>query len=398
MDDDSPAGRFRQLLDYVGWTDVDAVVIRSIAPDLEPTFDAIISDFYEQIDRHPRLRALMTGGDAQILRLKTTLRCWLAGLFSGSYDDHYVQQRWQVGIRHAEIGLEQVYCIAAMSRIRIHLLDALLGLKDLDPTLIQTAASALNKLLDLELAIIDDAYQTEWLARQQRIERLATLGQISGGLTHELRNPLNVIKTSVYYLLHARQPTDEKRVEHLQRIERQVELADGVISALASFAGSPRPDPQPFSIDACIREVLEQTSLPPSIEVTTAGIEDLPLVAADAKQVQIVLSNLIRNARDAMSGTGRLTLTGTTERTMVEIGVSDSGPGVPVDQLRRIMEPFYTTKARGLGLGLAISRSIVERNHGELLVKSQVGQGSTFLVRLPAATPAQADTAATESP
>ncbi len=80
------------------------------------------------------------------------------------------------------------------------------------------------------------------MARLQRTERLATLGQVAGGVAHELRNPLNVVKTSVYYLLNARNPTPEKKADHLKRIERNVELADNVITSLSNFARVPVPD------------------------------------------------------------------------------------------------------------------------------------------------------------
>src|SRR5438093_8079356 len=100
---------------------------------------------------------------------------------------------------------------------------------------------SLNTLLDLDLAIIEDAYQAEYTARQQRTERLAAIGQVAGGIAHELRNPLNVVKTSVYYLLNARNPTPAKTAEHLQRIERHVVVADGVITALSNFARLPLP-------------------------------------------------------------------------------------------------------------------------------------------------------------
>ena len=107
---------------------------------------------------------------------------------------------------------------------------------------------SLNKLLDLDLALIEDAYQSFLSNRLQQNERLATLGQVAGGVAHELRNPLNVVKTSVYFLTHARNASDEKRREHLQRIERHVERADGVISALSSFARMPVPSRQSLDI------------------------------------------------------------------------------------------------------------------------------------------------------
>src|SRR6185312_11952874 len=112
-----------------------------------------------------------------------------------------------------------------------------------------------------------DAYQTEFSQRQQRSDRLAAIGQVAGGVAHELRNPLNVVKTSVYYLLNARSPVPEKKVEHLQRIEKHVVLADGVITALSNFARLPVPNRVPFSVGQCLREALETNPLPDSIQL-----------------------------------------------------------------------------------------------------------------------------------
>jgi len=294
--------RYEELQRYVGWTELDARAIQSIAGRLEGAFHAIVVDFYEEIDRHHEARKVLSGGAAQVERLKISLLGWLSDLCSGIYDADYVQRRWRVGLRHAELGLDQVFCSMAMARVRSGLLDALARGWDREPAELQPAVLALNKLLDLDLAIIEDAYQTERLARQQQIERLAGLGQISAGVAHELRNPLNVIKTSVYFLLSARDPTAEKKAEHFSRIERHVELADGVISALSNFARMSAPQPRPFSVGACLREVLIQTGLPATVEVALVGLDSLPTVAADAGQIQIVFSNLFRNARESMSG------------------------------------------------------------------------------------------------
>jgi signal transduction histidine kinase len=194
-----------------------------------------------------------------------------------------------------------------------------------------------------------------------------------------------VIKTSVYFLQTASDPTAAKQAEHFRRIERHVEQAVGVIWALSNFARMSAPQPRAFSIGACIREVLDQTGLPETVEVAQVEHDPLPAVAADAGQLQIVFSNLFRNACEAMSGDGRLTIAGRSDGPFVEVGVTDTGPGIPPDKIARVMEPLLTNKAGGLGLGLAISRTIVERNQGEIRLTSQPGSGSTFLLSLPAA-------------
>ena len=118
--------------------------------------------------------------------------------------------------------------------------------------------------------------------------------------------------------------------------------------------------------------------------VISAMSSGLPDVVADKDQIGIVLSNLIRNAREAMAQGGTLSITGRSDKNSVEVAVVDTGTGIPPDQLSQIMEPLYSTKARGLGLGLAISRAILDKNKGSLRVQSEVGKGSTFTLRLPA--------------
>jgi signal transduction histidine kinase len=385
MSPDDAFRRYQELQAYVGWTEESAQRVASVADLLSPHLPAMVDDFYTEIDRHPDARKVITGGAAQIERLKGTLLAWLRELLAGRYDRDYVARRWRVGWRHVEIGLDQVFTNVALSRLRIGLVRTLHEHWPGDIQQLQATVRSLNQLLDLDLALIEDAYQAEYMARLQRSERLATIGQVAGGVAHELRNPLNVVKTSVYYLLNARNPTEEKKAEHLRRVERHVVLADGVITALSNFAKMPIPNLRPFALGPFLQDVLETNPVPENCQVRVDCSPALPAALGDVDQIRIVLGNLVRNAREAMPQGGQLSLTTRRVDSHVEVDVTDTGTGIAREHLARIMEPLYTTKARGLGLGLSIARAILEKNQGSLRVASEPGRGSTFTVSLPAA-------------
>jgi signal transduction histidine kinase len=349
-----------------------------------------VDDFYTEMQQHPEALKVITGGPEQIDRLKRTLLGWLRDLFSGCYDEDYVARRWKIGHRHVEIGLDQFYVNVALSRLRRGLTRAIAPEWQGSVEERFSAQVTLNTLIDLDLALIEDAYQTEFNLRQQAVERLALIGRVAAGVAHELRNPLNVIKTSVFYLMTAKNPSQEKVTKHLNRIEQHVGRADGVISTLTSFAKLPLPNLQPVCVESLLQETLEELERPDGVEFSLEFADELRSALADVAQLQIVLSNLIRNACEAMHGRGRLTFSaqnGTSRegREHVEIAVSDTGDGIHPDHVQRIMEPFFTTKARGIGLGLAMAKAIVDKNEGSLTVESQPGQGTTFTIRLQAA-------------
>ena len=377
--------RYQELQQYVGWTDEDAERVKLVGPALVPAFEALIDDFYAEIELHPEASKVITGGPEQTARLKRTLHGWLHELFSGSYDRNYVERRWRVGYRHVDIGLNQVYTNAALSRLRRGLLKTLEEVWSGSTQDLLNCRLSLNTLLDLDLALIEDAYQTEYQRRQASAERLATIGKVAGGIAHELRNPLNVVKTSVYFLLNARTATVEKKRSHLERIERQVGVADGVITALNDFARLPMPQMDPIPVSDCLHDAVELNPLPATIRVEW----NIPLPAleilGDRSQLSIVFGNLIRNARDAMPDGGILRLRAATENSLVAITIEDTGKGIPPEHLPHICEPLYSTKAKGIGLGLSISRDIIDRHRGTLTITSDQDVGSTFTLRFPVA-------------
>lgn len=384
MDPDRLYARYVELQHYVGWTGDDAARVALAAPLVRLSIGPMIDDFYEEISHHPDARKVITGGPEQIERLKQTLRGWLLDLLSGPYDRDYVARRWRVGWRHVEIGLDQVYTNAALSRLRSRIAAAIVSRWQGRESELREILESIHKLLDLDLAIIEDAYQTEYLSRQQQVERLAAIGHMAGGVAHELRQPLNVIRSSAYYLQHAGHALPPKAAEHLERIDRQVALANGVITSMSDFARMPLPEVRPIRLADILAQTMEATRLPAGIAVRQAGNLEAR-VLADPGQLGIVLGNLIRNAGDAMPDGGALTIELRPAEQFVEIDIADTGKGIHPNDLPHIMEPMYTTKPRGIGLGLTISRAIVQKHGGHIRIHSELGKGSIFTLALPVA-------------
>ena len=182
--------RYQDIQRYVGWTQADTERVQRMASIIEPGFPELVDDFYREIAAHEATLKFITGGDAQVERLKGTLHAWLKELVNGPYDTAYVERRFRVGYRHVEIGLKQIYVEAAMSRLRNGLLRAVRQHWFADCGIDELAATmrSVNTLMDLDLAIIQDAYETASNERLKQVERFAALGQVAGGIAHELRN------------------------------------------------------------------------------------------------------------------------------------------------------------------------------------------------------------------
>ena len=162
--------RFCDLQAYVGWSEEDAARVRSVAVDIRLRIPWLIDDFYAEIARHPDAARVITGGAAQVERLKASLSAWLSESLTGNYDTEYIARRWKIGLRHAEIGLNPAYASAAMSRLRNGLMTIVATLHHDSPESLQQLVQSLNKLLDVEMAIINDAYGAEYLRREKQAE------------------------------------------------------------------------------------------------------------------------------------------------------------------------------------------------------------------------------------
>ncbi len=220
-----------------------------------------------------------------------------------------------------------------------------------------------------------------------RHEKLAVLGQLAGGVGHELRNPLAVILNAVYYLNLVQPEASEKIRQYHGMIEYEAHNAEKIITDLLDFARIKSVDREPVAVPELARRALERFPAPESVAVTFDFSPGLPKVFVDPRQVEQVLGNLVVNACQAMKDGGKLSVI--SEELSVDgvpwvrIAVKDTGTGIPPENMKKLFEPLFTTKLKGIGLGLAISQKLVEANGGKIEVQSEPGVGSTFTLYLP---------------
>ena len=215
-------------------------------------------------------------------------------------------------------------------------------------------------------------------------ERLATLGQLAGSVAHEIRNPLGVIKNATYFLKEV-QPDDgdEDIQESFEEIERGLANSDRIIRELLDYTRDPKTEHVTYALNDVIEQAMKDVEIPATVQLEKALAQGECHVHGDPGQMERLVGNLARNAVQAMPDGGALTVRSLSQNGHVCIEVADTGSGIAPEDLEKIFEPLYTKKAKGIGLGLAVSRRYAELNQGRLEVESQLGKGATFRVTLP---------------
>lgn len=216
-------------------------------------------------------------------------------------------------------------------------------------------------------------------------EKMAVVGQLASSVAHELRNPLGVMKNAIYYLNMLGVGKDSSDVkENMEIISKEIDNSDKVISDLLEFSRIKQPALRLENINLIIKEALSRVKSPAGIEVVAGLGKDMPQIQVDALQMQQVFYNLAQNAIQAMEKGGALTVSSCVARNdNIAIVFKDTGCGIPEENLQKIFDPLFSTKAKGTGLGLSVVASLVEGHGGKLEVESEVGKGTIFTVKLP---------------
>ncbi|MEA3490210.1 MAG: ATP-binding protein [Candidatus Omnitrophota bacterium] len=217
-----------------------------------------------------------------------------------------------------------------------------------------------------------------------RSERLAFLGKLAGSVTHELRNPLAVLKNAAYFLdkKFQAEKKDEKVVKYVYIMKKEITIIDSIIDDIMGFAKTRAPDIEEAEVKDVVENAVSAVNVPELVEIKKE-FEDLPKVHIDSNQIMHAVMNLANNAIMAMKGNGTLTFRITRKNDHACIEVKDTGPGIPPDQRELIFEPLYSSKPKGTGLGLPIAKMMVENQEGRIEFESELGEGTVFRILLP---------------
>lgn len=227
--------------------------------------------------------------------------------------------------------------------------------------------------------------------RLVQVEKLASIGHISAGIAHEIRNPLTSVKLNIQKLMSGEELDDITRA-HLEISQEGIAQIEKFIKQLLNFARVSQLHIDEFSVEQIIHGsiimISGQMELK-KIRLKTEYAQGLPLIRVDADKLRQVILNILRNACETVDEGGRIRIRVTPKSDLkpvpgVRIEISDNGPGIPEKDLKDIFEPFYTTKPQGVGLGLAIALKIVEQHKGVIEVLSGKNGGTTFMIDLPA--------------
>ncbi len=215
-------------------------------------------------------------------------------------------------------------------------------------------------------------------------EKLSSLGEMAASVGHELRNPLSVIRNASY-LLKAFSRGDTKIEEYVNLIDTESRNAAQIVTDLLDYSRIKPMKSDMIEVRDMVRQILQKAEIPENIQQEINIPDDLPKALGNAQQIFQILFNLIKNAAEAMPEGGTLTVKAYRKEKKAIISVIDTGQGIPRENMKNLFEPLYTTKTRGVGLGLAISKRLADLNQAEITVKSKEGEGSVFSLELKAA-------------
>lgn len=402
----------QELKRYLGLSEDDAARLSRLGPRMEKYLPELAERFYAQIPLHPNAFRVFTGGEAQIVHLKRTLQEWARGLFCGQYDEDYAANRYQIGFRHVQIGVEQRYVVSAMSIVRSYLFDCLLLEFPASDRRLRYA-HALGKILDLDLNLICESYMHATLdnlhsinqdlerANRELDEASQSKDEFLALVSHELRTPLNSILGFSKLILDGMAHSHEEEKELLRDVFASAQHLLGLVNDILDLECIERGKIAMRIEPVNLRAVLDSCVALMAVQAVEKDLElrnqtegrELPRVAADEVRLRQVLLNVLTNSVK-FTQEGWIALRAVTDAPpgFVRMEIEDTGVGIPQAKREAVFEkyvqadPVRFRQQGGSGLGLAISRRLITLMGGEIgLQNGSSGRGTLLWLTVPLA-------------
>ena len=265
-----------------------------------------------------------------------------------------------------------------------------------------------NKIEGAVLAFVDidriKQVEEELRARSEHLEdlveertmmlsnttRMAAIGETAGMVGHDLRNPLQTIINTIHLARESMKMDEVSPTERHLRLERaldtireQADFMNKIVSDLQDYARQTKPTFVEYDMQTLINETLSSISISKAVEVSSTVEPDLPKLNVDPSLLRRAFTNIVTNALQAMPDGGKLRIKAWRSEKLATVSFQDTGKGISEDVKAKMFSPLFTTKEKGVGLGLAVTRRLVESHRGEIKVTSKLGEGTTFTVEIP---------------
>jgi signal transduction histidine kinase len=427
-----------ERLAYLRFDQADADLLYSLQPLVQQHADEIVRAFYEHLIAFDTTRDLLRD-EAVMTRLVEVQKVYLGEMFGGIYDERYAERRVAVGRTHDRVGLEPSWYLGAyhlyqrvlFPLVTEHLVSRGAGQGEVNDSLL-AITKAMTLDIDLALETYFGAYSEALRAEKERLEvltdelqgsnaalndlterledrvrertselldsegklrqaeKLATIGKMTSMMAHEIRNPLSSVLLNLELLGdeidgYEGADTGEAR-DLLGSVLTQIRRVDGTIREYLAIARTPKVTLALADVNDVVREQvgfmrpeIERAGIQITLDLSAAA----PSVSLDTEQFSNVTLNLLKNSMEAMPRGGSLYVSTGALDASVTVRVRDTGDGMTPDQCEQVFQPLYTTKDKGLGMGLAYVQQVVRDHRGDISCVSELGHGTTFTIELP---------------
>ncbi len=238
----------------------------------------------------------------------------------------------------------------------------------------------LQKLYKRQAKMRERLVKAEMREKLKKHEKLAMIGRLTGSVGHEIRNPLSSIKNAVYYIDKYGEISDDPTKKNIQIVKKEIRRVNEIVTSLMDFSRTTKIKLSKVNINNVLDEIIKEHKEEKKVEISREISPEAELILADPLKFEQLLKNLVKNAVQAIEGSGKIKIKTERKSYGINIYVMDTGKGMDEETKRKLFEPLYTTKSGGIGLGMSIIKDIIDAHKWELKVKTEKGKGTIFMI------------------